>query len=297
VTVPSSDGVDVTVHHLANHPGRQPLLISHATGFHGRAYLPLAVALGDNFDVWALDHRGHGATPAPDRWNVSWVEYGDDAEAAATWLAGQTTGAAGGLVGFGHSMGGATLLMAADRRPELFRLLVLFEPIVFPPQPATDDRESTPLVVGARRRRSTFDSLAAARANFASKPPMNGFVPAALDAYLDGAFAPVDPQQPDGPVRLLCDPALEAETFARAHHHPTWERLSAIAVPTVVIAGAGAEADGPASLAPLVAERLPNGRLELRKELEHFGPFAHPELVADIVRAEVSGDRDTPRVR
>ena len=34
---------------------------------------------------------------------------------------------------FGHSMGGACLLMAAHRNPALFRRIVAFEPIVFPP--------------------------------------------------------------------------------------------------------------------------------------------------------------------
>jgi pimeloyl-ACP methyl ester carboxylesterase len=181
-------------------------------------------------------------------------------------------------------MGGATLLMAADRHPDLFELLVLFEPIVFPPPGPMEGPESSPLVIGARRRRRTFDSLAAARANFASKPPMRSFVPAALDAYVGGGFTPVDAAEPDGPVQLLCDPTLEADTFARGHLHETWSRLDDIVVPVVVLAGAGGETGGPPGLAPLIADRLPNGRFERHDELDHFGPFTDPDRVGAIVR-------------
>lgn len=258
------------------------LLISHATGFHGRAYTPLAAALGDRFDVWALDHRGHGVTSAPPGWEASWTEYGDDAEAAARALLAAGTGAR--FIGFGHSMGGDTLLMAADRRPGMFSTLVLFEPIAAPPQPDEVDPESSPVVLGARRRRRQFDSFDAAIANFASKPPMDAFTPAALEAYVRGGFEAVDSDRPDGPVRLCCSPELEAETFARGHQHDTWDRLPGIATPTVVVAGGLDPSAGPAALAPLIAERLPHGTFEQHPELDHFGPFTRPDAVATIIR-------------
>ncbi len=40
----------------------------------------------------------------------------------------------------------------------------------------------------ARKRRPGFASLEEARENFASKPPMNRFDPAALDAYVTFGF-------------------------------------------------------------------------------------------------------------
>ena len=103
------------------------MLLSHATGFHGYCYLPIADELSDEFTSFALDYRGHGDTARPDDWQVEWDRYGDDALAAARAVAPD-----GGLVGFGHSMGGAGLLMAAHREPGLFDTIVAFEPIVFP---------------------------------------------------------------------------------------------------------------------------------------------------------------------
>jgi alpha-beta hydrolase superfamily lysophospholipase len=62
--VPSTDGVEVVVHDLG---GSGPLvLMSHATGFHGYAWRPVADFLAPGgFHCVALDYRGHGDTLAP----------------------------------------------------------------------------------------------------------------------------------------------------------------------------------------------------------------------------------------
>ena len=76
--VASTDGVHLAVHDLGG-AGR-PLLVSHATGFHGRCYLPMAGALAGRFHSIGFDYRGHGDTPRPDG-PVVWERYGDDAVA------------------------------------------------------------------------------------------------------------------------------------------------------------------------------------------------------------------------
>lgn len=276
-TVASSDDVTLALHHLAPGPTGSPLLVAHATGFNAPAYRPFAVALADRFDVWALDFRGHGESPNP-HGVVDWQRYGDDAVAAVGWLADRA--GAGPVAGFGHSMGGAALLMAALRRPELVRGLALFEPIVFAPR----DEPAPPngLAEGALRRRRRFDSFQAAFDNFASKPPMNAFDPDALRGYVWGGLAPVDPTDAEGPVELRCSPEHEAATF-RAAESGLWADLPAITTPTLVIGGTTATGEGPALFAPDVADQLPAGRYEQHADLDHFGPFAQPATTADIV--------------
>jgi pimeloyl-ACP methyl ester carboxylesterase len=283
--VASTDGVDVSVHHLVVAPASPRLLISHATGFHGRAYGAMARAFDGDFDVWALDHRGHGATPAPAGWAADWHGFADDATAAARRLAAIDGESA--TFGFGHSLGGATLLLTAHRIPALFAGLVLFEPIVFPPEMGEQLHEG-PLVRGARRRRRQFDSYAAAVANYAAKPPMSAFDPEALDDYVCGGFRPVDPEAPDGPVTLCCEPDFEAETFLAAWRQDVWPLLSAITTPTLVVSGID-DGSPPARMAAAVAERLANGRHAPHDELDHMGPFTHPVGVAEIVAAELAG--------
>ncbi len=157
--VPSSDGVQLAVHELGTTSpvgAGLPLLIAHATGFHGPLYQPLANELGGVAQSVAFDFRGHGDTALPvghAPGNIDWERYGDDAIAMATWLAER---AGEPIFAFGHSMGGACLLIAAHRNPTLFRRIIAFEPIVFPPiEPASDSPESM-MVMSARRRRPAF---------------------------------------------------------------------------------------------------------------------------------------------
>jgi pimeloyl-ACP methyl ester carboxylesterase len=264
----SSDGVEVAVHDLG---GSGPtLLVSHATGFHGRCYIPVADALAHRYHSVAFDYRGHGDTPHPDQ-PVDWRGYGDDAVAMATALDPP-------VVAFGHSMGGACLLMAAHRDPGLFRAIVVFEPIVFPPTGIRPDGTPSPLSMGARRRRATFASYEAAIENYAAKPPLGAFAPAALDAYVRYGFAPGD----DGEVHLKCRPEIEAGTFETGGLHDTWDVLPEIHTPVLVLCGAPAEMQ-PSMIARQVADRLPNSRYLERSDLDHFGPMVRPDVVADLV--------------
>ena len=255
--VPSSDGVTVALHELAGVAGAEHpvVLVAHATGFHAHAYLPVAAALAPRFHTFAVDFRGHGDTPADPGWAVEWDGYGDDALGAAEAVAA-TPRPARGLVGFGHSMGGTALLLAAHRRPELFSLLVLFEPIVSPVDvdtvAAENDRVDS-LVAATRRRRPLFPSIDAARANYAAKPPLDAWDPAALDAYVQYGFhADVD----GAGVRLKCDPELEARTFEAGTTQRTWDLLPGIAVPVVVMSGRVSD-DQPSRFAADVAGALP----------------------------------------
>ncbi|MCP3934828.1 MAG: alpha/beta hydrolase, partial [Actinomycetia bacterium] len=100
--VPSSDGVELTLHHLGG--TGPPLLISHATGFHGLAYAPMARALGTDFDVWAIDLRGHGGSTPPACGDFVWRGMADDVTAAIAEIGVEP------VFGVGHSMGGAAIL-------------------------------------------------------------------------------------------------------------------------------------------------------------------------------------------
>lgn len=275
----SSDGVAVAVHDLGG--AGASLLFSHATGFHAHCYAPLADALAGDFHSHGLDFRGHGSSSQPAGWHgepVDWRGCGDDAVLAAEVIA-----PGGGIVGVGHSMGGAALLMAAARRPDLFARLVLFEPIASPPPVQPIDPGSLPIVQGARRRRARFESLTAARENFRSKPPLSLFEPAALQAYVEHGLRPVDPDDPAAGVELCCTPRFEVATFEGSFTNGVWDLLPAIETPALVIAGV-IEGDQPSRFAAGVADRLPVGRYLELPHMTHFGPFTHIAEIADIIR-------------
>jgi pimeloyl-ACP methyl ester carboxylesterase len=225
---------------------------------------------------FTFDYRGHGDSTVPPDWQVRWSAYGDDAIAATRIAA-----ASGPVIGAGHSMGAAGLIMAALREPTLFRALVLYEPIVFP----ANYRQlgTNPMAAAARRRRTSFDSYEEAFANYASKPPLNVFHPDCLHAYVDHGFRPTA----DGRVELKCSPELEARTFESGNIHETWDQLGELSVPTWLVSG-HIEDMPPASLIPSIASTIAakssiTPTVIEWKDLGHFGPLEDPARFASLL--------------
>jgi pimeloyl-ACP methyl ester carboxylesterase len=275
--VASSDGNQIAVHELGG-AGR-PTLLCHATGFHGLVWEPFVTSLAPGLESISLDFRAHGASPLPPGLALDWPSHLRDLLAVIDALDLPT----GEILGVGHSMGGAVLLLAEQARPGTFAGLWLFEPIAPPPGtlPTGPDGQPNPLSEGAARRRATFPSAAEALANYASKPPLRQLRADALHAYVRHGFVP-DPSG-DGSVHLACRPEDEAQVYRGAGSHLAFERLAEVACPVVV--ACGDEAFGPALFAPPIADGLPAGRLERFGQLGHFGPLEAPPRVAAAVSA------------
>ena len=272
--LPGPDRSTLAVHELGG-SGR-PALLCHATGFHGAVWEPFAHALGQGVERWSMDFRAHGASVVPEGQPLGWDGFRDDVLAVIDGL----DLPAGEILGIGHSMGGAALLLAEQRRPGTFAGLYLFEPIA-PPAGAMPNAAagSNPLADGAARRRATFPSAAEALANYAGKPPLHRLRADALHAYVRHGFVP---DGEDGSVRLACRPADESQVYRCAPANGAFDRLGEVTCPVVVASGDEA---GPALFAPTIAEALPHGRLERFGQLGHFGPLEAPDRVAAAASA------------
>jgi pimeloyl-ACP methyl ester carboxylesterase len=271
VTTP--DGTRLAVHELGG-SGR-PVLLAHATGFHGAVWEPLAAALGEGYERWAIDFRAHGASVVPDGSELAWAGFAEDVLAVVDDL----DVAPGALLGVGHSMGGAALLLAEALRPGTFAGLWVYEPITPPPGGLGPPGNGNALADGALRRRSSFPSHAEAVANFAAKRPFDVLRADVLHAYVRHGFVAGE----DGAVHLACRPADESQIYRGGGSHDAFTRLGDVACPVVV--ASGVLEPGPALFAPAVAEALPDGRLETLDPLAHFGPLEAPGLCARSIRA------------
>src|ERR1700733_10582828 len=79
--IPSTDGVRIAVHDLGgpDDPAAPVLFLSHATGFCGAVWGPMASHLTDRYRCLAIDYRGHGRSETPAGAPLAWSGMGDDA--------------------------------------------------------------------------------------------------------------------------------------------------------------------------------------------------------------------------
>jgi len=264
--IDSTDGVKVALHDFG---GTGPtLMFVHATGFHGWCYEPIARHLTDRFHVIAPDLRGHGDSVYPAGTSMDWWNMADDVCAAVAHLGSHEP-----LHAVGHSMGGASILMAELLRPGTFDGAWMFEPIVIPDMP---DRPPSAMSENARRRKNHFESRREAFDRYSSRPPFSAVDPAALRAYVDHGFS----EDPSGGVTLKCPGEIEAQVFESTVTGLD-SRLAEVQTPiTVVQSGDGGM---PAAVAPGIADALPNGKLDTWPDRSHFGPFEDPGRAAAAI--------------
>ena len=126
-SVLTTDGITLALH---EHGGEgRPTLLCHATGLHAAVWEPLSAALEPGFERWAVDFRAHGASVVPAGQPLPWSAMADDVLAVLDDL-GQPPGE---LLGIGHSMGGAALLLAEQARPGTFAGCGCSSPSPHPP--------------------------------------------------------------------------------------------------------------------------------------------------------------------
>jgi pimeloyl-ACP methyl ester carboxylesterase len=277
----TADGVPIAYYELGG--AGVPLVLAHATGFCGPVLAPLAAPLATEFRCIALDERAHGASGAPPDGNLDWHGFAADVLAVVDHLGLEHAR------GFGHSCGGAALLLAEQARPGTFDALYCYEPVIFPGEvPLAPALEGNPLSAGALRRRAVFATRRDALANFCSKPPFDRLDPEVLDAYIDNGFVAAG-----GSITLRCRREHEALVYAHGFSHDASARLAEIACPVTLSCGADTDAFGPDFLA-LFAARLTSPTTVVLPGLGHFGPLEDPAVVAASVRAALVRGGDTP---
>lgn len=246
------------------------LLLAHATGFCAAVLAPMAEALRDRFRCVALDMRAHGRSGRPPDGDLDWHGFAHDVLAVTHHLKLRSP------LGFGHSCGGASLLLAEQACPGTFSGLYCFEPVVYPGEtPLAPSLEGNPLSASALRRRTRFDSRDDALENFRNKPSFERIRLDVLEAYVDNGFA----TEPDGRVSLRCSREDEAQIYAHGFSHEAFARLPEIRCPVIFVCGADTDGFGPDFL-DLFASRAEHPRTLVLPGLGHFGPLEDPDAVA-----------------
>ena len=252
-----------------------PLVIAHATGFHGRCYGAIADQFPDR-RVIALDLRGHGRSeggPVDD-----WRLVASDVAAFVDQVRIRRA------VGVGHSMGAHVTLQAASQRPEAYDRLVLFDPVILAPETysTSDDDWGPDAPHPAIRRKRDFASPEAMMERFASREPYSLFTPRVFEDYCRYGLT----ERAGGDYVLSCAPEMEASIYSSSRSNGgIFDAARSVEIPVTVVRAKQTDLrDFKGSPTwPGLASIIPNGTDLYRPDRTHFHPFEDPEDAAKII--------------
>ena len=254
---------------------------AHANGYPPGAYRSLTQELAAIAPVEHMPFRPLVPGSRPEDL-ADWHGLADD---LIRWL--DEKGHEGG-VGIGHSLGGVVTLLAAVRRPDLFRAIILLDPVLLPrwvywmkwllPQRWWEGR--VPLARIARRRRDQWPDQAAARQHLRVKSVYRGMDDPVFDDFIQAAIQPAR----EG-VALTYSKAWEARIYATVTN--PWPALRKVRVPTLGIRGAASDTILPAAWRRW--QRLqPGARFRQIPQAGHLVPLEQPLAVSREIHAFLS---------
>ncbi len=258
---------------------------AHATGFHAQTYSPLLTALAQHYSVSAWDMRGHGETRAnaDPAELLSWQVLYDDLLACIDTLPEP-------VVLAGHSVGAVCSLVAAARRPQQVRALILVDPILMT-GPASvgfgllkraGQGHRHPLVAGALRRRHEFPDRQSALDNYRGKAVFSSWAPDMLEQYVAGGF-----RDCARGVTLRCAPEWEARQYATTEHD-AWRHVAALQCPVLLIGAARGSTIFPGAIARF-RQLCPSMEYRKYSGTSHFLPMEAAGRLEEDILSFVAG--------
>ena len=256
----------------------KPLLhFAHGNSYPAGTYNRLLAQLAEHYDVRTLDMHGHDPRyPVGDGWNTLTDE-----------LIAHLEGYGQPAILVGHSLGGAVSMLAAHRRPDLVRCVVMLDSPVVAGWRAWVWRIAKILGLRmrlspgnvARRRRNVWPSRAAAFEHFMAKPVFRAWAPGALDDYLEHGLV----AHAEG-VQLRFDRDVEAAIYSTLPHDMDRVLRAPFPVPVGFIAGTDSTELRQAGLDG--TRRLVGGNL-VTIEGTHLYPMEKPQLTAQLTSAMI----------
>lgn len=214
--------------------------VAHANGFPPGVYRELLNQLDGEFRGVAIPFRPlWEPTPLPEEFE-NWQMMADDL------IANFESHGLSQVIGIGHSMGGVATLIAAVKRPDLFKAIILLDPVLFPRYviwlfggvlPSWLPTPQFPLVKKALRRRRYWDSQQDAFDRFHGRSLFKNWSDNTLWAYIRELTKPISDDS-EG-VELNYTPEWEARIYetAAASVNGWWDWIKELKIPTLAVQG------------------------------------------------------------
>ena len=220
-----------------------PVHFLHGNGFSALTLSGVAAGLPDSWPLILTNVPGHGGSDQPKQRMPDWQGMAASVAAALrqnlTQLCGKATQAHGdgAVIGVGHSLGGVVTLLAAARYPELFKRIILLDPVLFSPEiilgqqvmRATGVWKRSALVRSVSRRRNSWADTDEMFADLSQKSLYKNWQPEVLSAFVETASKDVNGQR-----QLCCDPSWEGGIFG-SYPRGLWHAVRSVKVPVDIL--------------------------------------------------------------
>lgn len=260
----------------------QKIQFSHANGFPSPCYAEMFGQLSRKYRICAIEAIGTDSRyPVTEGWPLL-------VEQLVATLEREHRGEP--VFGVGHSLGVYLTFLAAAKRPELFRAIVMIDaPVSGPVKGGLLGATKTIGIVdrvtpasASRDRRAVWHSREEAKAHFRTRKLFRDFSEACLDDYVQHALV-----KKEDHFKLKIDPAIEYQIY-RTIPHDMNRQLRDLKVPAGFIGGT--ESD----VIRRVGMALMRGRQFLKRRVPggHLFPFEHPRSAAaaiDSLLQELAG--------
>ena len=259
-------------------PGRPSFHLLHATGFNAQTYRQILEPLSEHLNVYASDLRGHGlgTLEADPEKLSSWDVYRRDFFQLLDFIDEP-------IYLMGHSVGSVVSIAGALHRPDLVKGLILTEPLIYPENMMQmfdqSDPKTNPMVMGALKRRATFDSKEAMVQNYLGRGAFKTWGEPWIRDYIEGGSVPSE----GGGAQLSCRPEWEAKSFQVAEDTP-WQDIKQLSCPNSIVYAEGA---GFSTCHKVGVDKYlslqPETKVIVSTEATHFLPMEQADLVVDAV--------------
>ncbi len=258
--------------HYERYGAGEDVVLLHAGGSSSAQWRKVAGILEDDFHLFAPDFIGFGQT---DNWpGPTEPSHDDQAELVASLIEQECDGPVHFV---GHSFGGAVVFRLALARPELFRRLVLIEPVLTPLLNLAGRED-----IFAEYRALAHDFIDNGRAG-RDEVAWRNFID-----YRNGAGT-WEGLSEKARGRFLSGTKQVVDTFLSNLANPTTlEECRTVVVSTLILCGEKTT-EPDRVVTEILHREMPHNQHQVIADAEHMSPLTHPESVAAAIRMHLSG--------
>jgi len=266
------DSQDTKTINKSKNTKAETIIITHANGYSAQTYSYYISKLHSlGYRVLALDFSGHGSSDSTLEF-TSWDFFRDQLLALIEYEKISS------VIGIGHSLGGAVQLRTAIKRPEIFKKVIVFDPVVANLFMAIFVKVlQNPLAKGAIKRRKDFKGLKVIAKAYRRHPSFKYWNENIFNDYLQSCF-----KDTKNGVTLCCLPEHEAKVFNMIELKALFQ-YKKIEVETHIVIPQKYQVCSPRFAKKIISNNKQSTFTAI-SDFTHFFPFENPEWTLNKIK-------------